>query len=75
MRDFHAVIDELKKYIFQKKKKDKKTKVLDKDIAKALGLSQSNFATIKRRNSMPYENILRFCRDEKLCCTKVFFKD
>ena len=54
--------------------RNKKRKILDKDIAKVLGLSQSNFATIKRRNSMPYENILKFCKKENICCTELFFK-
>lgn len=70
MRDFHGVIEELKIYLA----KDKKIKILDKDIANALQISQANFATIKRRNSTPYENILKFCKKEELCCNELFFK-
>ena len=69
MRNFHSIIRELKHYM----SKDKNIKVLDKDVAKALGMSQSNFATIKRRNSTPYENILIFCKKEELCCSEIFF--
>ena len=72
MRDFYSIVSEIKVYLAQNT--EKKRKILDKDIAKVLGLSQSNFATIKRRNSMPYENILKFCKKENICCTELFFK-
>lgn len=69
MKDFHAVIQKLKCYIA----KGKSTKVLDKDVAHALQISQAKFATIKKRNSTPYENILIFCKKEELCCSEIFF--
>lgn len=71
MRDFHAVIKELKVYLADKRE----VKVLDKDVAIALEISQANFATIKRRNSTPYENILKFCQKEELCCSEIFFEN
>ena len=71
MRDFHGVIDELKLYLAVGKNK----KVLDKDVAVALHMSQANFATIKRRNSTPYKNILEFCKEEDLCCSDIFFEN
>ena len=70
MRDFEAIIVELKLYLVLSKNK----KVLDKDIAVALNISQANFATIKRRNSTPYKNILEFCKEEDLCCSNIFFE-
>lgn len=69
MRDFHGVIEALKFYLAR----ETKTKILDKDVASALGMTQANFATIKRRNSTPYKNILEFCKVEKLCCSEIFF--
>lgn len=69
MRDFHGVIEALKHYL----SRDKKTKILDKDVAIALKITQANFATIKRRNSTPYKNILEFCKDEDLCAIEIFF--
>ena len=47
MRDFEAIIIELKLYLAL----DKSKKVLDKDVADVLQMSQAYFATIKRRNS------------------------
>jgi hypothetical protein len=70
MRDFHGVIEELKLYLSVSEQK----KVLDKDVAVALNMSQANFATIKRRNSTPYKNILEFCKKEELCCSEIFFE-
>lgn len=71
MRNFYSVIKELKSYMSRETKK----KILDKDVADALGISQANFATLKRRNSMPYENILLFCQKEKLCVGELFFAE
>ncbi|DAB29237.1 MAG TPA: hypothetical protein CFH84_10600 [Sulfurimonas sp. UBA12504] len=67
MKDFHGVIQTLKRHIA------KDRKVLDKEVADLLGISQSKFATIKKRNSTPYESILIFCKKEKLCCCELFF--
>lgn len=69
MRDFEAIIKELKSYLAD----GRSVKVLDKDVAKALGVTQAQFATIKSRNSTPYANILEFCKREELCCSEIFF--
>ena len=70
MRDFHSIIEVLRVYLAE----DKKMKILDKDIAGALEISQSKFATIKRRNATPFENILEFCIKEQLCCNEIYFE-
>jgi len=69
MRDFRKIIELLKKELF----KSKNAKVLDKDVAELLGMSQARFATLKKRNTIPYESILLFCQEEKLCCSEIFF--
>jgi anthranilate/para-aminobenzoate synthase component I len=69
MKDFHGVIQKLKRYLA----KGKNVKVLDKEVANALEISQAKFATIKKRNSTPYESILKFCKKEELCCSEIFF--
>lgn len=70
MRDFHNIIQELKVYLAD----GKEIKVLDKDVANALKVTQAQFATIKSRNSTPYPNILEFCKREELCCVELFFE-
>ncbi len=69
MRDFHGVIKELKMYLAD----GKSIKILDKDVANELGITQAQFATIKSRNSTPYTNILEFCKREDICCIELFF--
>ena len=70
MRDFKAVIQELKIYLAN----GVDAKVLDKDVARVLGISQARFATIKKRNAMPYEALLLYIKRENLSCLKLFFK-
>ena len=36
-------------------------KVFDKDIAQLLNISQMNFATMKKRNKLPFHELLDFC--------------
>lgn len=36
-------------------------KVFDKDVASLLGISQMNFATMKKRNKIPFNELLDFC--------------
>ena len=67
MRDFQKIIKVLKEYISES------GRVYDKDVAKLLDISQAQFATLKRRNSTPYVQLLEFCRREELCCSEIFF--
>jgi len=69
MRDFKTIIKALKVYLAD----GKQGKVFDKDVAFALHISQAHFATIKKRNSTPYSNILEFCKIEELSCRDIFF--
>lgn len=69
MRDFQAIIQVLKEHIA----KANQDKVYDKDVAALLSMSQSKFATIKKRNSTPFRAILEYCHRENLCCNEVFF--
>jgi len=70
MRDFNGVMKELKLYLSN----NSNVKILDKDVAEAIGITQANFATIKRRKSIPYKGILEFCEAQKLCCSEIFFE-
>lgn len=48
-------------------------KVFDKDVAGALNIPQATFATMKKRNSIPYEEILEFCALKKISVNWLFF--
>jgi len=69
MNDFLTVLQKLKTYIAT----NKQGKVLDKDVAELLHITQTQLATIKRRNSTPYKHILEFCNREGICSNELFF--
>jgi len=48
-------------------------KVFDKHVAEALGIPQGTFASMKKRNSIPYEEILEFCALKKISVNWLFF--
>lgn len=48
-------------------------KVFDKDVADVLNIPQATFATMKKRNSIPYEEILEFCAIKKISVNWLFF--
>ena len=63
MGSFHEIMQRLKESIITI---EKRTKILDKDVAKALGLTAQYFAVIKRREKIPYEAIALFCQRHRL---------
>ena len=70
MIEFGEIIEKLKDVISTKKIGGK---VFDKDVAMELGIPQASFATMKKRNSIPYEELLRFCARKKLSINWLFF--
>ena len=69
LRSFKEIIPLLKVRL----KKREKQKVYDKDIAKLLSIEPSRFATLKKRDSTPYAELLKYCKNEKLCSNELFF--
>jgi hypothetical protein len=58
MKNFTDIVEEIKDIVsadFPGKK------VFDKDIAELLGISQMNFATMKKRDKIPFHELLDFC--------------
>ena len=58
MNSFATIVEEIKSIVsadFSSKK------VFDKDVADVLGISQMNFATMKKRNKIPFMELLDFC--------------
>jgi len=49
------------------------SKVFDKHVAEALNIPQGTFASMKKRNSIPYEEILEFCALKKISVNWLFF--
>jgi phage repressor protein C with HTH and peptisase S24 domain len=48
-------------------------KVYDKDVANALGINQTTLATMKKRNKIPYKEILEFCAKRKISINWLIF--
>lgn len=59
IRDFDKIIERIKSH---------KNIRYDIDVAELLGMTQSAFAERKRRNSIPYEELIRLCDDEGISC-------
>jgi len=58
MNSFSDIVEEIKNIISQE---FAPKKVFDKDVASVLGISQMNFATMKKRNKIPFNELLDFC--------------
>lgn len=70
MYDLRNVIAKLKEIISEE---SKVKKVFDKDVADALAIPQTTFATMKKRNSIPFKEILQFCANKRLSINWLFF--
>ena len=63
MNGFSEIVEEIKSIIsteFNAKK------IFDKDVADILGISQMNFATMKKRNKLPLTELLDFCAKKSI---------
>jgi SOS-response transcriptional repressor LexA len=70
MYDLKEVIKKLKNILAEEKNLKK---VFDKDVAEALAIPQTTFATMKKRNSIPFKEIMEFCANKKLNINWLFF--
>jgi len=58
MKSFADIVEDIKNIVspeFEGKK------VFDKDVADLLGITRMNFATLKKRNRIPFNELLDFC--------------
>jgi len=63
MNQFIEIVEEIKNIISTE---FKGKKIFDKDVADVLGVSQMNFATMKKRNKIPYAELLDFCAKKSI---------
>ena len=63
MIDFHEVMQRVREILSVKNKKEK---ILDRDIADSLELDPQYFAVIKKRKKIPYESLAHFCKRHKI---------
>lgn len=63
MNSFTEIVEEIKSIVsadFLTKK------IFDKDVADILGITQMNFATMKKRNKIPFTELLDFCAKKSI---------
>lgn len=70
MVSFNEIMEKVKDIISTKKIGGK---IYDKDVAMELGIPQTTFATMKKRKSIPYPELLEFCATKKLSINWLFF--
>ena len=70
MLDFNEILERLKDIISSK---TLGRQVYDKDVAQKLGISPATFATMKKRGSIPYKEIMEFCAKNKISINWLFF--
>jgi len=63
MNSFTDIVEEIKTIVSQEYAPKK---VFDKDIAELLNISQMNFATMKKRNKLPFNELLDFCASRSI---------
>jgi phage repressor protein C with HTH and peptisase S24 domain len=70
MMNLNDIVDKLKDVLSES---SINKKVFDKHVAEALNIPQGTFASMKKRNSIPYEEILEFCAIKKISVNWLFF--
>jgi len=70
MYELKSVIKKIKNILAQE---NRGVKIFDKDVAKALDIPQTTFATMKKRNSIPFKEILQYCAKNRLSINWLFF--
>lgn len=63
MKNFLDIVEEIKSIVSTE---FNGRKIYDKDVADVLGISQMNFATMKKRNKIPFGELLDFCATKSI---------
>ncbi len=70
MKHFNDIVEQIKDVVSEDYPGKK---IFDKDIAALLGISQMNFATMKKRDKIPYEELLEFCAKRSIAINWLLF--
>lgn len=70
MINFPAVLSKIKSIISSK---SLKKKIYDKDVAIELGIPRATFATMKKRGSIPFKELMEFSARNKISINWLFF--
>lgn len=70
MNSFVDIVEEIKSIV---SKDYAGKKIFDKDVADILGISQMNFATMKKRNKIPFNELLDFCAKKSIAINWILY--
>ncbi len=70
MLEFNEILERLKDIISSR---TIGRQVYDKDVSVQLGITPATFATMKKRGSIPYREIMEFCAKNKISINWLFF--
>ncbi len=73
MNEFKTILTKLKEIIKQQLQTDKK--VLDRDVAVALGIEPTTLTSYKSRGKAPYKAILIYCHNNRLDVRKILLNE
>jgi len=68
--NFEKIMDKIKSILTVELGKDK---ILNKEVANALGISPENLSMLKKRGKIPYEEIAYFCAKRKISINWILF--
>ena len=70
MKSFAEIVEEIKNIVSPE---FERRKVFDKDVADILGISQMNFATMKKRDKIPFSELLDFCASRSISINWILY--
>ncbi len=70
MNNFMEIVEEIKNIVSSE---FGERKVFDKDVADLLNISQMNFATMKKRNKIPFSELLDFCARKSISINWILY--
>lgn len=69
MKNMNEIVEQLKDIVSN----ELVGKVYDKDLAAVLDITQMNFATMKKRNKIPFVELGEFCARRKISMNWILF--
>ncbi len=70
MVDFKSLVEKIKSVMYTQ---SMKKKIFDKDVASELGIPQTTFATMKKRNAIPFKEVMEFSAKMRISINWLFF--
>ena len=70
MKTFLEIVEEIKNIVSTEYNGKK---IFDRDVADALGVSHMNFATMKKRNKIPFGELLDFCATKSISINWILY--